>query len=309
MTDLKKKDEDYEEEHELVDVEECGDFDINPIKKTCKYCNVEVTTYVEHEIHPLFFFAAFALLVVFGFLSFVLIPLTYLLTKTAVHRCSRCLQVLGQKQCFGVPTNLKDQIWTFRFGKCSVVISRLIAMIIFCSILAVCAYYLYIRPFGTNFEPVKEGTEIKGTWTEYITDCGGETIVENQVHAKMLFEKQWQSNIVTWTGFFSQTKPPQNRNVGFGFFESDHAFNILVKMSPSESSIYADLVLSVSTSLMKKEQEMLDNLKSGDEIKFKAEMRTMGNEFEMHHLHAIEIEKTGEFKNIDDIIVKESSLP
>ena len=38
-------------------------------------------------------------------------------------------------------------------------------------------------------------------------------------------------------------------------------------------------------------------------------MVSMGNEFEMHHLHAHEISKTGGFKKLDDIIVKESSLP
>jgi hypothetical protein len=36
---------------------------------------------------------------------------------------------------------------------------------------------------------------------------------------------------------------------------------------------------------------------------------TMGNEFKMHHLHGIDFEKTGNFKELSEIIVRESTLP
>ena len=36
---------------------------------------------------------------------------------------------------------------------------------------------------------------------------------------------------------------------------------------------------------------------------------TLGNEFKMHHLHAMNIEKTGQYKKLDDIVVRESALP
>jgi hypothetical protein len=36
---------------------------------------------------------------------------------------------------------------------------------------------------------------------------------------------------------------------------------------------------------------------------------TLGNEFKMHHLHAIDVEKTGGFKELNQIIVRESALP
>jgi len=80
------------------------------MKKKCTYCNIEVVTYVEHETHPLFFLSSFLVFIVFGLLSAIIIPVLYLLTKNAVHRCSRCLQKLGEKQCFGIPTNLNDQV-------------------------------------------------------------------------------------------------------------------------------------------------------------------------------------------------------
>ena len=69
----------------------------SPIKKKCNYCNVEVVTYVEHEGHPLFLLAAIVIFVIFGFLSVIILPIAFLVTKNAVHRCSRCLQKLGEK--------------------------------------------------------------------------------------------------------------------------------------------------------------------------------------------------------------------
>lgn len=69
-------------------------------------------------------------------------------------------------------------------------------------------------------------------------------------------------------------------------------------MEPTESSIYPDLVLSVSTELLNKKKALFDNLKKGDNIKFRAIIMALGNEFKMHHLHAIDIEKTGVFKDL-----------
>jgi hypothetical protein len=82
--------------------------DFRPIRKKCSYCNVEVVTYVEHEGHPLFLLIAMLVVIIFGFLSFIILPIGYLATKNAVHRCSRCLQKMGEKRCFGIPTNFSD---------------------------------------------------------------------------------------------------------------------------------------------------------------------------------------------------------
>ena len=71
---------------------------------------MEVVTYVEHEGHPLFMLAALLVLIIFGLLSFIILPIGYLVTKNAVHRCSRCLQKMGEKRCFGIPTNFSDEV-------------------------------------------------------------------------------------------------------------------------------------------------------------------------------------------------------
>jgi hypothetical protein len=92
-------------------------------------------------------------------------------------------------------------------------------------------------------------------------------------------------------------------------FGSDHALNVLVKMMPSESILYPDLVLSIPTSMLKDKRNLIRNLKKGDEIRFSAKFVSLGNEFKMHHLHAITIQGTGNFKELSEIIVRESTLP
>ena len=51
-----------------------------------------------------------------------------------------------------------------------------------------------------------------------------------------------------------------------GIFGSDHALNLLVKMSPSESTVYADLVLSIGSTLLAEKRDLFKSLASGDEI-------------------------------------------
>lgn len=80
-------------------------------------------------------------------------------------------------------------------------------------------------------------------------------------------------------------------------------------MMPSESVLYPDLVLSVSSQLLKEKNNVIKSLQKGDEIEFTAKIVSMGNEFKMHHLHGIDFTKTGNFKSLSEIIVRESTLP
>ena len=83
---------------------------------------------------------------------------------------------------------------------------------------------------------------------------------------------------------------------------------ILVKMDPSESEKFADLVLSIGQESYKNNKETLDKLVKGDHLNFKAKIKTMGNEFKLHHLHlsdeAGSVEDTGHTKDLENIEIK-----
>lgn len=108
-----------------------------------------------------------------------------------------------------------------------------------------------------------------------------------------------------WNGYFAETKHTNS----LPFFASEHALNILIKMDPTESTLYPDLVLSISSSFLAKHKSLIEGLKKGDQISFEAKVMSLGNEFKMHHLHGLKIDKTGVFKELNDIIVRESTLP
>ena len=52
----------------------------SPIKATCPQCFMEITTFVQHEMNALFPLSVICTLFVFGYLSFIICPLMYLLT-------------------------------------------------------------------------------------------------------------------------------------------------------------------------------------------------------------------------------------
>ena len=66
-------------------------------------------------------------------------------------------------------------------------------------------------------------------------------------------------------------------------------------MMPSESVLYPDLVLSLSSQVLREHKNIIKMLNKGDEIRFTARILGLGNEYKMHHLHAIKIVKTGNF--------------
>ena len=80
-------------------------------------------------------------------------------------------------------------------------------------------------------------------------------------------------------------------------------------MEPSESTIFADLVLSVSTNLYQQDKNFYDTLVKGTGLEFEATLVGLGNEFKMHHLHARKIKKNETFKELNSIVVRESALP
>lgn len=115
-----------------------------------------------------------------------------------------------------------------------------------------------MRPFSVNtyhsaFETPKDSKEVPYSWNEYLKDCGGEIIVENSVHARNIFNEKWESNIVNWKGYYAESKTMHNGWV----FASDHALNILIKMSPSESALYPDLVLSLSNDVLSRKRDLI----------------------------------------------------
>ena len=290
---------------------------IRPVKATCRHCRIEVTTFVMHEMHPLFPLSALIIMFIFGYLSLIICPVVYLISQNSVHRCSRCLQTLGVKKCFGLPDDPSQPFWHIKLGKCAILISRVYAILILVAFGAFSAYYVYSRPFQVHhrfFErPQAESRNLTNTWADYLTSCSGEKIIENQVHALHEFTQIYENNVVDWDGYYIDTK---YKHRTYSVFGSEYFMSILIKMDPSESEDFADLVLSISQDAYKANKEVLDGLEKGDHLVFKARLRTMGNEFKLHHLKLLEgdgdtktLKDSGHTKDLEHIKVQDTRIP
>ena len=97
----------------------------------------------------------------------------------------------------------------------------------------------------------------------------------------MVFNEKYENNIVNWQGFFADSK---SKRAQYMLFNNEHYMSLLIKMSPSESAIFPDLVLSISSNLYNQHKDLFENLNKGDGIDFKGTLVNLGNEFKMHHL-------------------------
>lgn len=196
----------------------------------------------------------------------------------------------------------------FQLGKCSVVISRTVGVAIFTVLSIIFLYFSWFYDFGLSEEAHfrnKQSVKIEYPWTEFIEDCGSKVIIGNNVKANEIFKRKYQNNFVSWYGYFISKKEVSSFSLG----ENSHALNILVKMEPSETEIEPDLVLSLSGSGYSNLKDLIDSLRSGDQITFNAKFISLGDEFNVNHLHALSITKTGTYKALPEIMIIEDALP
>jgi hypothetical protein len=272
---------DESEERSLSTVDHfADDFGDEPIYK-CTNCASKNPGYEEKEGSLLTVIAAILSLIVFKLYAFLILPLVIESTKTIIKKCVKCDHVLDKQELLSLPS-LTDNILSFKCGGCAVVLSRKYALGIL-GVLIVIWFFLpgsapVVNPGGIELQNAK--------WEEYITDCGRNVILSNQVRAKKNFETKYSKNIVSWEGVV-QKKILTSISGEVGALH--------VKMNPSDSkSDIADIQLTIPHSLASKNMALFNQFVPGDVFKFKGTIIQMGDEFHYHHFEAIEVTSTGQ---------------
>lgn len=254
----------------------------------CPQCDSLVTTYSSAETTYFTFILCFLTVLVFNLWSVCLLPFVIPLSKAVIQRCSRCDYILSTHQPYGL-LSLKDEILTLKCGECALVISRTYFLAIVSVLIFIIIFVLAPAPV-----PSKPSLVLQTTWPEYLKDCGGEVILQNSIRATEIFSQKYEGNIINWDGYMMRI------NQNFGWFKGDHAIVILVKMDPSESDIHADLILSMDDWDFNKWRSELGALDKGSRFRFNATFVSVGNEQQLHHLHAMAVEKIEGFLEIPD---------
>lgn len=59
--------------------------------------------------------------------------------------------------------------------------------------------YVYLRPnYSLQDNPLfhhnMESHSINATWEEYLADCGGDEVLDNFIHTKLVFNEKYENN-------------------------------------------------------------------------------------------------------------------
>lgn len=132
------------------DPEEAGAnmFEEKSVKLHCPFCDTKGDSLVDYKTNILGYVLALILLLGLGWLSFCVLPLVLSLTKSAVHRCPKCLNVVKNNSFLGF-NSMEDKVISFNIGSFGVALSRKYLLYIVLTIIASILLYLIM---STGFE-------------------------------------------------------------------------------------------------------------------------------------------------------------
>lgn len=79
------------------------------MKVKCPFCDAVSYSIVEYRTSFLGYLVAVFSILVFGFMSIILMPFLVSLTKVALHRCAKCLNEVKSNSYFGF-SSLEDKV-------------------------------------------------------------------------------------------------------------------------------------------------------------------------------------------------------
>ena len=81
-------------------------------KIKCPFCDAVSNSIVEYRPSLLGYLITILAMLLFGILGFILLPILVNLTKTAIHRCAKCLNEVKTNSYFGF-SSMEDKLVTF----------------------------------------------------------------------------------------------------------------------------------------------------------------------------------------------------
>ena len=82
---------------------------IRSTKIKCPFCDAVSNSIVEYRPSLLGYLFTMLAMLLFGILSLVLMPILVSLTKTAIHRCAKCLNEVKDSSYFGF-ASMEDKL-------------------------------------------------------------------------------------------------------------------------------------------------------------------------------------------------------
>ena len=179
-------------------------------------------------------------ILLFGILGFILLPVLVNLTKSAIHRCAKCLNEVKTNSYFGL-SSMDDNIVSFQMGSAGVILTRRLLLYIALVLTASLGIYTVLKVESThNHDEGKNLTAVYVcvvpidygiTWPQYIKDCGIQALQKNSREARVSYNMHYANRGIEWDGYVVRVKIEEDVDP---LNTLHHSATILVKMATDD---------------------------------------------------------------------------
>lgn len=182
--------------HEDPEAEGGGLFEEKSVNLDCPYCKTRSQSLVDYKTNILGYLLALILLLGLGWLSFCILPLVLSLTKSAIHRCPKCLNVVKNNSFLGF-NSMEDKVISFTLGKFGIALSwKYLLYIVLTMTCSIILYLIMIKGMNSDYHVPISGL----TWPQYLKDCGIESYKWDWMKAFRTFD-YYSGKGVEWSGY------------------------------------------------------------------------------------------------------------
>ena len=269
-------------------------FEQQSQKIKCPFCDSVSYSIVEYRASFLGYLIAILSILLFGFLSIILMPFLVSLTKQALHRCAKCLNEVKSNSYFGF-SSLEDKIIAFNLGNFGVILTRRYLLYIVVTLTVGILIYLFVLNENSHNHEIRPISKIQ--WDQYRKDCGYQAYLSNPQLAMQKFDRSYYNQGISWEGYIIRVSLNEEDSLNFAY----HSATIMIKMDlpEQEGSPGADLGLSLSERALKLLKTDIDSLHRGDRVRFNATVQSMGDSQHLHHLHTFDLKKVEGHKDVE----------
>jgi hypothetical protein len=167
-------------------------------KVKCPFCDAVSNSIVEYRPSVIGYMLTLLAMLIFGILSLILMPFLVSLTKSAIHRCAKCLNEVKDNSYFGL-SSLDDKMFSFSIGNFGVILTRRTILYIVMVLTTMLAIYVFILVEETVNHEITAISSI--TWAGYKKDCGYEPFLASPRKTKFTFDNRYRFRGVSWDGY------------------------------------------------------------------------------------------------------------
>ena len=233
---------------------------------------------VEYKPSLLGYLLTMLAMLLFGFLSLILMPMLISLTKTALHRCAKCLNEVKDSSYFGF-SSMDDKLLAIQLGSFGIILTRKLLLYMVLVVTAMLTIYVFILVEEAHiheagkyctilFRKLNPGcfiVPITGiTWVSYLKDCGFDAFASNPRKSIMTFERNYWMKGISWDGYVVRVNLNDDDPMSMAF----HSASLLIKMDKDDrDGVHGpDLGLSLSEHVLTIFSEEVGSFHRGDHI-------------------------------------------